>query len=146
ILYRLHWRPIRWAVFWYVEIWRNTPLLVQLFWVHFALPQITGISTPTYVSGVIAMSLQASAYLTEIARGGIEAVPRSQWEAAKALALPARTQWMSIILPQALQIMIPPLANTTISFFKATTILSILSVAELMHTANEIAAYTYRPF
>ena len=68
IAYQLPFKPLRWVITVHVEIWRNTPLLVQLFWVHFALPVITGVSTSVFVSGVIAMSLQASAYLTEIAR------------------------------------------------------------------------------
>ncbi len=146
ILYRIPSRPIRAFVYVYVEVWRNTPLLVQLFWVHFALPEITGYSTPTYVSGVIAMTLQASAYLTEIARAGIDSVPKGQWEASYALAIPRRTIWTAIVLPQAFKIMIPPLANTSISFFKATTILSLLAVDELMTASNNVAAYTFQPF
>lgn len=146
ILYRLPSPIVRTFVYCYVELWRNTPLLVQLFWVHFALPQITGFSTPTYVSGVIAMTLQASAYLTEIARAGIDSVPRGQWEAARALAIPKGTVWMRIVLPQAFKVMVPPLANTSISFFKGTTILSLLAVNELMTASNIVAAYTFRPF
>ena len=106
ILYQIPFKPLRWMITVHVEIWRNTPLLVQLFWVHFALPVITGVSTSVFVSGVIAMSLQASAYLTEIARGGIDAVPKGQWEAAYALGLPGPTRWLTIILPQAMKIMI----------------------------------------
>ena len=136
--------PLRWLITAHVEIWRNTPLLVQLFWVHFALPVVTGVSTGVFVSGVIAMSLQASAYLTEIARAGIAAVPRGQWEAASALALPGPTRWLTIILPQAMKIMVPPLANTAISFFKATTVLSLLAVGELLTISNTIANYTFR--
>ena len=146
ILYRLPFRIIRTLVYWYVEIWRNTPLLVQLFWVHFALPQITGVPMPAYVSGVIAMTLQASAYLTEISRAGIDAIPKGQWEACQALALPRRTVWLTVILPQAFKVMVPPLANTAISFFKGTTVLSLLAVDELMTVTNHISAYTFRPF
>ena len=144
ILYQIRFKPLRWAITVHVEIWRNTPLLVQLFWVHFALPAITGVSTSVFVSGVIAMSLQASAYLTEIARAGIDAVPKGQWEAAYALGLPGPTRWLVIILPQAMKIMIPPLANTAISFFKATTVLSLLAVGELLTISNTIANYTFK--
>ena len=144
IAYQVPFKPLRWVITVHVEIWRNTPLLVQLFWVHFALPVITGVSTSVFVSGVIAMSLQASAYLTEIARGGIDAVPKGQWEAAEALGLPARSKWIEIILPQAMKIMIPPLANTGISFFKASTVLSLISVGELMTISNTIANYTFK--
>lgn len=137
--------PLRWLIMAYVELWRNTPLVVQLFWVHFALPVVTGVSTSAVVSGLIAMTLQASAYLTDITRGGIQAVPRGQREAAHALGLPTRTVWGSIILPQALKIMIPPLANIAIGFFKTSAILSLLSVGELMSTANRISDATFRP-
>ena len=144
ILYQIPFKPLRWIIAVHVEIWRNTPLLVQLFWVHFALPAVTGVSTSVLVSGIIAMSLQASAYLTEIARAGIDAVPRGQWEAAHSLALPAPTVWLTIVLPQAMKIMIPPLANTAISFFKASTILSLISVGELMTISNTIANFTFK--
>jgi polar amino acid transport system permease protein len=142
----LPWRiaPWRWVITVHVELWRNTPLLVQLFWVHFALPVVTGIPTTVFVSGVIALSLQASAYLTEIARGGINAVPKGQWEAAYSLGLPGPTRWLTIVLPQAMKIMIPPLANTAISFFKATTVLSLLAVGELMTISNTIANFTFK--
>ena len=144
ILYQIPFKPLRWLIAVHVEIWRNTPLLVQLFWVHFALPAVTGVSTSVFVSGIIAMSLQASAYLTEIARAGIDAVPKGQWEAANSLALPAPTVWLTIVLPQAMKIMIPPLANTAISFFKASTVLSLISVGELMTISNTIANYTFK--
>ena len=144
IAYQIPFKPLRWLITVHVEIWRNTPLLVQLFWVHFALPVLTGVSTTVFVSGVIAMSLQASAYLTEIARAGIDSVPKGQWEAAYALGLPGPTRWLTIILPQAMKIMIPPLANTGISFFKASTVLSLLSVGELMTISNTIANYTFK--
>ena len=144
ILYQIPFKPLRWVITVHVEIWRNTPLLVQLFWVHFALPAVTGVSTSVFVSGIIAMSLQASAYLTEIARAGIDAVPKGQWEAAHSLALPAPTVWFTVVLPQAMKIMIPPLANTAISFFKASTVLSLISVGELMTISNTIANYTFK--
>lgn len=145
VLLQLRIGPLRWLVLAYVEIWRNTPLIVQLFWVHFALPLVTGISTTAFVSGLIAMSLQASAYLTDISRAGIQAVPKGQWEAADALGLPATSKWLNIVLPQALKVMIPPLANVAIGFFKTSAILSLLSVGELMSTANRIADITFRP-
>ena len=144
ILYQVPFKPLRWVITVHVEIWRNTPLLVQLFWVHFALPVLTGVPTSVFVSGIIAMSLQASAYLTEIARAGIDAVPKGQWEAAESLGLPTHSKWLEIILPQAMKIMIPPLANTAISFFKASTVLSLISVGELMTISNTIANYTFK--
>lgn len=136
----------RWLIFAYVEIWRNIPIMVTLFWIHFALPAVSGISTTTMVSGMIAITLQCSAYLTDLARTGIQAVPKGQWESCYALGIPARTKWLRIILPQAIKVVIPPLANVGIGFFKATAILSALSVGEFMSTSSRIAEASFRPF
>jgi ABC-type amino acid transport system permease subunit len=119
--------------------------IVQLFWVHFGLPVATGISTTALQSGLIALSLQSSAYLADIARAGIQAVPRGQWDAVKALSLPARTKWLEVILPQALKIMIPPLGNLAVSFLNGSALLGVLSVGELMTVAAKISDYTSKP-
>ena len=137
--------PLRWIVIAFVEIWRNTPLLVQLIWIHFALPLVTGINTTALESGVIGITLQAAAYFTEIVRAGIDSVPKGQWEAAYSLALPSWVRWTRIILPPAIRTMIPPLVNLTISFFKGTAILSILHVSELMTVTNRISNVTFKP-
>ncbi len=137
--------PVRWIVVAYVELFRNTPLLVQLIWIHFALPAFTGINTTALESGIVAITLQAGAYFTEIVRAGIEAVPKGQWEAAYALGLPDWTRWTYVILPPAIRTMIPPLVNLTISFFKASAILSILQVSELMTITNRISNVTFKP-
>lgn len=136
---------IRWIVKIYVEIARNTPLVVTLFWVHFALPQLTGMNTTALQSGLIAIVFQASGYLADISRAGIQAVPRGQFEAAYALGLTSRTKWLTIILPQALKVMIPPLANVSISFFKATSILSVITVGELMSMGLRVSETNFRP-
>jgi len=137
--------PIRWLVVAYVELFRNTPLLVQLIWLHFAMPAFTGINTTALESGILAITLQASAYFSEIVRAGIQSVPKGQWEAAFALGLPARTRWTRVILPPAIRTMIPPLVNLTISFFKASAILSVLQVSELMTVTNRISNVTFKP-
>lgn len=136
---------VRWLVVAYVEVFRNTPILIQLIWIHFALPVFTGWNTTALQSGTIAIALQASAYFSEIVRGGIESIPKGQWEAAHALGLPAKTTWTRVILPPALRRMIPALVNLTISFFKATSILSVLQVSELMTIANRISNAVYKP-
>lgn len=135
----------RWFVTVYVELWRNTPLLVQIMWIHFALPFITGFNTLPLQSGLIAITLQAGAYFTEIVRAGIEAIHRGQWEASYALGLPKRTIWGRIILPQAARIIIPPLATLSLSLLKATAILSILQISELMTVAKRISDHTFNP-
>jgi len=137
--------PIRWLIVAYVELWRNTPLIVQLFWVHFGLPVLTGISTTALESGFIALTLQSSAYLADIARAGIQAVPRGQWQAARALGLPAWSLWLEVILPQALKIMIPAFANLALSFLNGSALLGLIQVGELMTVAAKISDYTFKP-
>lgn len=138
-------RAVRWVVAAHVELWRNTPLLVQLFWIHFALPFLTGVNTTVNQSGLISMALNISAYYTEIVRAGIEAVPRGQWDAAYSLGLPRWARWRRVILPQAFRIMVPPTANLLLSIFKATAILSILGIGELMRETNRISNFTFKP-
>src|SRR5437588_1932233 len=115
-------KPVRWFVVLYVEIWRNTPLLVQLFWIHFALPIMTGINTTALQSGLIALTANVTAYFAEVVRAGIESVDHGQWEAGRALGLPRLIQWRKVILPQAFRIVMPPLINLTVSLLKATAI------------------------
>ncbi|MBC6436915.1 MAG: amino acid ABC transporter permease [Rhodobacteraceae bacterium] len=145
IAMQVRFRPLQWLVIGYVETFRNTPILVQLIWIHFALPVITGIPTTAIVSGVIAIVLQASAYFSEIVRAGIQAVPKGYWEASDALGIPVITRWTHVILPPAFRTMIPPLVNMTISFFKTTAILSVLSVGELMTVSGRISNATFKP-
>lgn len=138
-------RPIRWMVVAYVEFWRNTPLLIQLIWIHFALPLVTGINTTALQSGLLGLTLNTTAYYTEIIRAGIQAVPGGQREAADSLGLSSYAKWTRVVLPQALRIIIPPLTGTIISVFKGTSILSILAVGELMRVANTISNFTFKP-
>ena len=145
ILLELPARPLRFIINAYIEIWRNTPLIVQLFWIHFGLPVVTGISTTALESGLLALTLQSSAYLADTARAGIQAVPRGQWDAVKALALPAPTKWLEVILPQALRIMIPPLGNLAVSFLNGSALLGVLSVGELMTVSAKVSDYTSKP-
>lgn len=137
--------PLRYIINIYIELWRNTPLIVQLFWVHFGLPALTGVSTTAYQSGLLALTLQSSAYLADIARAGIQAVPKGQWDAIKALSLPGRTKWLEVILPQALKVMIPPLGNLAVSFLNGSALLGVLNVGELMTVSAKISDYTSKP-
>jgi His/Glu/Gln/Arg/opine family amino acid ABC transporter permease subunit len=145
VLLQLPIGPLRWLIVGYVELWRNTPLIVQLFWVHFGLPVVTGISTSALESGFLALTLQSSAYLADIARAGIQAVPRQQWQGAQALGLPAASLWLEIILPQALRIMVPPFTNLALSFLNASALLGLLQVGELMTVATKISDFTFKP-
>lgn len=137
--------PLRWLVGAYIEVLRDVPLVVILFWIHFALPVVTGISTTAFESGFIAMALQSSAYLADVARAGIQAIPKGQWDAADALGLSRLWKWSDVILPQALRIIIPPLANIALGYFKASSVLALLSVGELTTVAARISNYTFKP-
>ncbi len=145
IVARSKFKLFRWCVIVYVEFFRNTPLLVQLIWLHFVMPLITGINTSPLVSGLIALTLNVTAYFSEIARSGIGAIPAGQWEAASAIGLRRRHTWSLVILPQALRIMIPPLANMVINIFKATAILSFLAIDDLMRVTVRISNAIYKP-
>lgn len=137
--------PLRWLTIGFVELFRNTPLLVQLMWIHFALPVVTGVRMTTFESGLLALSLNVSAYMSEIIRAGIDTVPKGQWEASSALGLGRVVTWRHVILPQALRIVVPPLASMMVSLLKGSAILSIISVAELMRATTRISTHTARP-
>jgi polar amino acid transport system permease protein len=138
-------RIVRFVLNAYIEIGRNVPLIVLLFWIHFVLPRLTGISTPAFVSGFVALAFQSSAYLADITRGGVQAVDRGQWLAAEALGLPSRWTWGAVILPQALRIMLPAIASLSVSFLNASALLSLLGVAELMSVSTKVSDYAMRP-
>jgi polar amino acid transport system permease protein len=137
--------PLRWLIIAYIEVLRDVPLVVALFWIHFALPVLTGISTSAFESGFIAMALQSSAYLADVARAGIQAIPKGQWDAADALGFSRMWTWLDIVLPQALKIIVPPLANIALGYFKASSVLALLSVGELTTVAARISNYTFKP-
>ncbi len=138
-------RVVRWPAFAFVEFWRSTPLLVQAIWIHFAFPIITGYSTTPFQSGLLALVLNVAAYCSEIIRAGILGVPQGQYEAARALGLRATPLWGRVVLPQAMRLVIPPLVGTSISIFKATAILQVLAINDLMRAASRISSYTYKP-
>ncbi|WP_457155467.1 amino acid ABC transporter permease, partial [Mesorhizobium sp. P5_C1] len=129
----------------YVEFFRNTPLVVQLFWLHFALPSISGITTTAAQTAAIAIVLVMTAYMAEVYRSGIGSVPRGQYEAGLALGLRSWKCWMLVVLPQAIRVALPAIGNTLIGLFKATSILSILAVPEFMRVTSRISDYTAKP-
>jgi polar amino acid transport system permease protein len=137
--------PLRWVAVAFIETFRNTPLLVQLVWIHFALPAFSGIRTDVFESGLIALTFNVGSYVAEIIRAGIEAIPKGQWEGAHSLGLGGYPTWRYVILPQAVRMMLPALANITISLLKGTSILSIISIAELMRATTRISTHTARP-
>lgn len=129
----------------FVELLRSTPLLMQAIWVQFALPALLGFSLIPLESALLALTLNVAAYASEIIRAGINAIGKGQVEAARALALPRRFVWTKVILPQAFRIILPPLTGMAISTIKASAILSILAINDLMRVAMRINGFTFRP-
>jgi polar amino acid transport system permease protein len=122
---------------------RGTPLLVQLYFIFYVLPDI-GIRLPALAAGVIGLGLHYATYTAEVYRAGIDNLPRGQWEAAKACNLTARQSWVHVVLPQAIPPMIPALANYLVAMFKETPLLSAITVLELMNQAKSVANDSYR--
>ncbi|MGE9781236.1 MULTISPECIES: ABC transporter substrate-binding protein/permease [unclassified Janibacter] len=127
----------------YISIIRGTPLLVQLFLIFYALPEV-GIDLPPFVAAVIALSLNVGGYAAEVIRSAIESIPKGQWEAAQTIGMGPRTALRRIILPQATRTAIPPLSNTLVSLLKDTSLTSIILVVELTQTARFAAAPTFQ--
>ncbi|MEU2776457.1 ectoine/hydroxyectoine ABC transporter permease subunit EhuD [Streptomyces sp. NPDC007162] len=135
LLLRTPTRWVRWPVGVVTEFVRNTPLLVQLFFLFYVLPE-WGLTFSALTTGVFAIGLHYSTYTMQVYRAGIEAVPAGQWEAATALSLPARRTWAVVILPQALRRVVPPLGNYVISMLKDTPILMSITVLEMLGEAR----------
>jgi len=140
---RTKWHSITLVVRECVEFIRSTPLVLQVFFVFYVAPQF-GINLSPWTSGLAAIGLHYSAYLSEVYRSGIDAVPRGQWEACRALNLPLRRTYLRIILPQALIPAVPGMGNYLVGIFKDTPILSVIGVAELMQMANTVGSENYR--
>lgn len=126
-----------------IEFIRGTPLLVQLYFLFYVLPD-AGITLGPMTAGLIGLGLHYGTYTAEVYRAGIDNVPTGQWEAAKACNLTSRQTWTQIILPQAIPPMVPALANYLIAMFKETPLLSAITVLELMNQARSVANFNYR--
>jgi polar amino acid transport system permease protein len=126
-----------------VEFIRSTPLVLQIFFVFYVGPQF-GLRLSPWTAGMIAIGLHYAAYLSEVYRGGLESVPRGQWEAATSLNLSTSRTYFRVIIPQALPPSLAGMGNYLVGIFKDTPMLSVIGVAELMHTANAIGSETYR--
>ena len=126
-----------------VEFIRSTPLLIQLFFVYFVGPQF-GIVLSAWMSAMITIGLHFGTYLSEVYRGALEGVPKSQWEACRALNFSTIYTYKRIIFPQAFPIAIPGMGNYLVGIFKDTPFLSTIGVAELFHAATAVGGYHYR--
>jgi polar amino acid transport system permease protein len=135
---------VRWIAQIYIEIFRCTPLLVQLFWIYYALPTLTGITLPGFTSAAIALTLNLTAFMAEAYRSGFQSVPKEQVEAGLMLRLTSFERMRYIIVPQALRQQLPVILSLNISLFKDTALVSTIAVTDLMFVANNIVAGSYR--
>jgi polar amino acid transport system permease protein len=143
ILRRLRNRWIAGTIHWAVEFIRSTPLLVQIYFIFFVLPE-WGLTLSPFVAGVAALGLHYSAYTAEVYRAGIEGVPKGQWEAAMALNMGPWLTWRRVVLPQAIPPVIPALGNYFIAMFKDSPMLAAITVMELLQTAKLMGSETFR--
>lgn len=129
----------------YVQVFQGTPLLMQLFLIYFGVA-LFGINVSPWVAAALALTLYSSAFLTEIWRGCVNAIPKGQWEAAQSLALNFKEQLLDIVLPQALKIAIPPTVGFLVQVIKGTALASVIGFVELTKAATMITNATFKPF
>jgi L-cystine transport system permease protein len=138
------WAALRWPATLYVSVMRGTPLLVQIFVIYYGLPSV-GIEFTPVTAGVLALSLNAGAYLSESLRGAIDSIGVGQWRASFSLGLGYWQTLGHIVLPQALRVAVPSMSNTLISLIKDTSLVSVITMTELMLSTKEVIATTFRP-
>jgi len=135
--------PLRWLAISYIELFRGTSALVQLFWLFFVLPHF-GLTLEPLTVAVVALGLNVGAYGAEVVRGAVDAVPRGQWEATIALNMSRMEALKRVILPQAVLAMIPPWGNLFIELMKATALVSLITISDLAFKASQMNQTTYR--
>ena len=136
-------RPIRWISTAYVEFLRGTPLLVQVLIVYFGLPQL-GVKMPRMTAGIVALTINSAAYMSEIVRSGIQAVDHGQTEAARSLGMTSVQTMLYVILPQAIKNILPAVGNEFVVIIKESSILYTIGIYELTYQANKLASTNYR--
>ena len=142
---RVHSNPIINAIgSFYVSLFRGTPLLLQIYFIFYALPQL-GVVLPAIPAGIVALSLNYGAYMTEIFRAGIQAVPRGQREAAQALGMRERLVMRRVVLPQAVRIVVPAIGNEFIAMIKDSALVSTITVHETLFMAQRIGRSAFEP-
>jgi polar amino acid transport system permease protein len=130
----------------YIEIFRGTPILIQIFLIYFGLPQIIGVNIPEFPAAVLALSFNSGAYVSEIIRAGIQAVDRGQTEAAYSLGMNSSLTMRYIIIPQAVKNILPALVNEFITLIKESSVVSVIGMTELTRQGDIVRSITYRPF
>jgi polar amino acid transport system permease protein len=136
---------IRWPARTFVEVFRNTPVLVQIIWFFYAFPILTGIETDSFLAAVMGISLNTMAFSAEIYRAGIQSIDRGQWEASKAIGMTYHQTLRRIILPVAVKRVLPALTNRGIEVFKMSTLASIVGYIETLNQAKLIADLNFNP-
>jgi polar amino acid transport system permease protein len=138
-------RVLRWPAYAFTELFRTTPLLVQVVWVFSVLPLTIGLTLSPFFSGLVALGLNVAAFMSEVFRAGITSLSVGQFHAGYALGMTRAQCMRRIVLPQAALRTVPPMAGMWVALFKDTSVLAVIGVAEMMTQARIIAADTYRP-
>ena len=138
------WAPVRGIATAYVELFRNLPLILVVYWAFYVLPIMTGLGLSPLATGLAALVLNVTAYNAETFRAGINSIRRGQVEAAMALGMSRLQALRRVVLPQALRRILPVLASTWVSLFKDTSLVSVIAVTELAYVAMQIRAQTFR--
>lgn len=136
--------PVKFLASTYIEIIRGTPMLVQIFIIHYGLTGF-GVNLPPFISGVVALTINSSAYMAEVFRAGIEAIDKGQTEAARSLGLSRGMALRYIVLPQAFRNMLPAIGNEFIIIIKDSSLISVIGIAELMFNARTVQSVTFSP-
>ena len=139
-------RAFNWPATGFIEIFRNTPILVQIVWFFYAFPVLLGGQLDGFYAALFGIGLNITAYSAEIFRGGIQSIERGQWEAGRSIGMNYFQLMRRVILPQAIRRMIPAFANRVIEAVKATSLASTIAVADLMFEGEQLANSIYRPF
>lgn len=136
---------LRWPAVGYIELFRSTPVLVQLVWIYYALPVLSGVQMGNVTTLIVGLGLHSAAYFAEIFRAGILSIDRGQMDAAKAIGMRYFQAMRRIILPPAIRRMIPPFINEFATLMKLTTLGTVIGVAELLHESENLINNTFRP-
>jgi polar amino acid transport system permease protein len=137
--------PLRLLAALYIWVMRGTPLLVQVLFVYFALPEILPLQLSDFNSAAVALTLNVGAYNAEAIRAGIQAVPRGQTEASRSLGLSPLQTFRDVVFPQAFKISLPPLVNNIVALLKDSSLAYVIGVAELSNIGNRVKTATFQP-
>jgi polar amino acid transport system permease protein len=137
--------PLRAVAAFYIQFIRGTPLLLQLFFIYYVLPYV-GIVLSPFASGTLGLTLNYGAYMAEVFRSGIQAIPKGQWEAGFSVGMSRHKLLRRIILPQAIRIIVPALGNFFVSIFKDSALVSVITLRDLMFSGQLLASATYKHF